>query len=433
MHSESQSLRYLQVLRSIEIAGQLATIGVAVFWLGLALPLAPMLSVVGALLVLLLLTWVRLRWGGPVREAELFAQLLVDVAALALLIYFTGGATNPFVSLFLLPLSVAAALLSAPQAWAMAFVTVACYTLLLEYYVPLPGMEQEAPLTTLVSGGRHALHMHGGGQFGLHVLGMWLNFVISAALITFFVQRFAQTLRARERELSRAREEALRNERIVALGTLAAGTAHELGTPLATVAVVAAELEEEFAGDPDLAPQLALIRTQVGQCKAVLQRLVESVEQLPQQVAQEVSLPAFLKQVAERWRLLWPAMALTLSSAVGPEVRIRTDDTLEQALLNLLNNAARVSAAGVELAAVVEGEEAVLRILDRGPGLARETIEAAGKRFLMPPSGEGLGIGLYLANATIERFKGRVAMHNRLGGGAVTEVRLPLVRGEGHG
>jgi two-component system sensor histidine kinase RegB len=86
MHSESQSLRYLQVRRSIEIAGQLATIGVAVFWLGLALPLAPMLSVVGALLVILLLTWVRLRWGGLVREAELFAQLLVDVAALAVLI-----------------------------------------------------------------------------------------------------------------------------------------------------------------------------------------------------------------------------------------------------------------------------------------------------------------------------------------------------------
>lgn len=433
-HTADQSLRRLHVLRLIEIAGQLAAIAIARYWLGLELPLTAMLTVVAALVVLTVFTWARLRWGGPVVEPELFAQLLVDVVALSLLLYFTGGATNPFVSLYLLPLSVAAALLAGRYAWAMAALTIACYTLLLEYYVPLPGMEPQAPLTTLMSGGEHALAMHGDhGQFGMHVLGMWLNFVISAALITFFVQRIADSLRARERELAAAREEALRNERIVALGTLAAGTAHELASPLATVAVVAGELQEEFADDPELAPQLGLIREQVAQCKAVLQRLVDSVGQLERGVRREVALTDYVETLAERWRLLWPQTPLVVRQ-MSRGARLSIDDTLEQALLNLLNNAAKVSPAGVELEVDTEGDWAVLRILDHGPGLPAEVIAAAGKRFLpqhnqAEPARQGLGIGLFLANATIERLGGQVHLRNRPEGGGVTEVRLPLVRG----
>ncbi|MEO1767467.1 ATP-binding protein [Thiobacter aerophilum] len=437
-HPANQSLRRLHVLRLIEIAGQLAAIAMAILWLGLDLPLAPLFTVVAALAVLSAFTWARLRWGGPVVEPELFAQLLVDVVAMSLLLYFTGGATNPFVSLYLLPLSVAAALLAAPYAWAIAALTVACYTLLLEYYVPLPGMELQAPLTTLMGGGQRALYMHGEhGQFGMHVLGMWLNFVISAGLITFFVQRIAASLRARERELAVAREEALRNERIVALGTLAAGTAHELATPLATVAVVAAELKDEFADDPELAPQLALIRDQVDQCKAVLKRLVESVGQLEGGVRREVALTDYVQALAERWRLLWPRTPVALRLGTGATAHLAIDDTLEQALLNLLNNAAKASPEGVEVSADTEGEWAVLRILDRGPGVPADVVAAAGKRFLpersqADPSRQGLGIGLFLANATVERLGGQVRLKNRPDGGSVTEVRLPLVKGEGH-
>lgn len=426
-----QSLRRLHVLRLIEIGGQIAAIAVAVHWLGMDLPLRPMLLVVGTLGLLTAFTWLRLRWGGPVTEPELFTQLLVDVAALTLLLYFTGGATNPFVSVYLLPLSVGAALLAAPYAWALTALTIAGHTLLLDYYVPLPGMEHAGPVTTLMGGGAHALHVHGGSPFGMHVLGMWLNFLISAALITFFVQRFADILRARERELAAAREEALRNERVVALGTLAAGTAHELGTPLATIAVVAKELQEEFADDPELAPQLALIRSQVDQCKGVLQRLVDSVGQMRTETRRRVALGPYAEALAERWRLLWPQTPLRLA-VTAPAASIAIDGTLEQALLNLLNNAAKVSPRGITLEVEAREDTAVFRILDDGPGLPREVIESAGRRFLPERSEDGLGIGLFLANATIERLGGRVHLRNRPEGGASTEVVLPLAAEEAH-
>lgn len=427
-HTTAHSLRRLQLLRLIEIGGQLAALGVAVFWLKLELPLAPILAIIGTLAGLTAVTWLRFASPRPVAEPELFAQLLVDVAALSMLLYFTGGATNPFVSVYLLPLSIAAALLSAGYAWLTAATTVACYTLLLYYYVPLPGMEHQTPITTLMGGHEHALHLHAveDAQFGMHVIGMWLNFVVSAVLITFFVQRIAGSLRERERELAAAREEVLRNERIVALGTLAAGTAHELGTPLATVAVVAKDLQEDYANDPELGPQLTLIRSQVAQCKTVLQRLVDSVGQLDAEERHRVSVAAYVRELVERWQLLWPKTPLAVRILLDPSAAISIDSTLEQALLNLLNNAARVSPAGIELEAEAKDGQAVLRILDRGPGLAPEVIAAAGKAFLPERSDAGLGIGLFLANATIERLGGSVRLSNRTQGGGCTEASLPL-------
>lgn len=423
----THSLRRLQFLRLIEIGGQLAALGAAIFWLKLDLPILPIAAVIGTLAALTLLTWPRLASPRPVAELELFSQLLVDVAAFSLLLYFSGGATNPFVSVYLLPLSIAAALLSAPFAWATSAITVACYTLLLYFYVPLPGMEHQMSMTTLLGSDEHALHVHGAdnSQFGMHVIGMWLNFVASAGLITFFVQRIAGSLRERERELAAAREETLRNERIVALGTLAAGTAHELGTPLASVAIVAKDLQEEFANDPELGPQLALIRGQVAQCKAVLQRLVDSVGQLHAEEKRDVSLASQVEQVAERWQLLWPNTPLTLRLGADATATIHIDSTLEQALLNLLNNAAQASPTGIELETEIRDKTAVLRILDHGPGPAPEVVAAAGKTFLSDRSERGMGIGLYLANATIERLGGTVRLFSHAAGGC-TEITLPL-------
>jgi len=158
-----------------------------------------------------------------VSNLELFAQLGADVAALSILLYYGGGSTNPFVSLYLLPLVIAAATLPGRYTWGMAALTAACYSLLMVYYIPLPH-----------------IHQHGDDAFNIHVLGMWLGFVISAVVVAYFVVQMAQAVRSRDEMLARVREEVLRNERIVALGTQAAGAAHEMGTPLSTMAVVIA-------------------------------------------------------------------------------------------------------------------------------------------------------------------------------------------------
>jgi two-component system sensor histidine kinase RegB len=154
-------------------------------------------------------------------EAKLFLELLADVAALTALLYLSGGSTNPFVSLYLLPLIIAATALTARYAWAMAGLTIACYSALMFFYLPL--------------GHGHEMHS---SAFNLHVLGMWANFLVSAVLIASFVATMSASIRGRDRELAIARARALRDEQVVALGTFAAGAAHELGTPLSTIAVL---------------------------------------------------------------------------------------------------------------------------------------------------------------------------------------------------
>ncbi len=168
-----------------------------------------------------------MRRGGPVGDAELFFELLADVGCLTALLYLSGGSTNPFVSLYLLPLTIAAAALPARYAWSMAGLTVTGYTLLLFFFRPLG----------------HDQSMHS-SAFNLHILGMWITFLVSAMLIASFVTTMSASIRVRDRELAAARERALRDEQVLALGTFAAGAAHELGTPLATIAVLSRETGE---------------------------------------------------------------------------------------------------------------------------------------------------------------------------------------------
>src|SRR3989344_178185 len=227
--STAINLRRLVVLRCIVLAGQFLAVWVAVTSLHMALPLRPLMAIIAGMALLNFLTWLRMQRPWTVGENELFIHLALDVAVLTALLYFSGGSTNPFVILYLLPLALTAAALPAGYAWAMVGVSLACYTWLMFYYIPLP-------------------HSH--DDFGLHVLGMWLGFLLSAGLIAWFAVRMGETRRSRDRLLAQMREDELRNERIVALGRPAAGAAHELGTPLATMAAVTKEMEHEVGAAP---------------------------------------------------------------------------------------------------------------------------------------------------------------------------------------
>src|SRR5262245_50464018 len=230
------------LLRSVLACVLAATIGAAVLGFGVQLRWVAMSALLILLLAASLLGWLRSR-RTHVSEAELFLHLLLDVATLSGLLYLSGGSTNPFVSLYLLPLVIAATTLPPHYAGSMAAVTAVSYALLFFFYLPL---------TPAHSG-------HAEVDFHLHVIGMSVNFLLSAGLIAFFVARMAQTIRARDTELARQKEIALRNERIVALGTLAAGAAHELGTPLSTMAVILTELAQDHVDEPELSRDLATL------------------------------------------------------------------------------------------------------------------------------------------------------------------------------
>lgn len=431
----------LVVLRRIEVLTQAIVLVLAVAWLGIPLEVVPMTAVIVLLAAVNLITQWRLDRGAPVSENEIFLHLAFDAGVLGLLLYFAGGSANPFVSLFLLPPTLAAAMLPARHAWAMAAVTLAAYTFLIFWNLPLPPpqgdlAEFDVLLARATGGGEHAGHSNG---FALHVLGMWLNFVISVGVVAFFLTRMAATLKERERQLAAAREATLRNEQILALGTLAAGAAHQLGTPLGTMAVVIRELQLSHENDPEIREDLALLREQVDRCKQTISQILASTGQSRDESLRSMTLDAYLHRLLDEWQIIRPhaRLSITLHGA-QPAPLIAADRTLEQALLNLLDNAADANGASQEalrFTAGWNGETCRIEILDCGPGLNVEAGERLGDAFFTTKTiaaerPGGIGIGLFLSNATIERFGGKVELFNRTDrrGGACTRVTLPLTR-----
>ncbi|MCX7184591.1 MAG: ATP-binding protein [Nitrosospira sp.] len=408
----SKNLQRLFLLRNIALVAQCLTFALVHWVLEMQLPWTEMVAVATLLAALNLATWVRLRRNWPVSSIEFFAQLLIDVFALSALLYFSGGSTNPFISLYLLPLTIAAAALPWIYTWAMAAITISCYTLLLFYYVPLPH--------------DHSEHT---SEFNLHVSGMWLAFVLSTVLIAWFVVKMGISIRERDKDLAQAREQALRNEQIIALGTLAAGAAHELGTPLATMAVVTGELQKEYPDNSEFQHDVKILRDQIAHCKRTLTQLLADVGQARAEDGSGQAVDHFLQQVLDKWQLMRPMVKFSYrSNGVQPAPQILGAHLLSQSLLNLLNNAADASLDRIEIESRWDQQELLLEILDYGKGLSEEAVQRAGQAFFTSKPGQGFGIGLFLANANIERFGGSVSLTNREGGGARTQVRLPLIR-----
>jgi len=407
-----KNLQRLFLLRNIVIAAQCLTFALAHWALEMQLPWVEMVAVTALLAILNLVTWVRLYRDWPVSSIEFFAQLLVDVFALSTLLYFSGGSTNPFISLYLLPLTIAAAALPWAYTWVMAGITISCYTLLLFYYVPLPHDHEEH-----------------NSEFNLHVSGMWLAFVLSTVLIAWFVVKMGISIRERDKDLALAREQALRNEQIIALGTLAAGAAHELGTPLATMAIVTGELQKDYAENGEFQDNIRILRDQITHCKHTLTQLLADAGQARAEDGSGQAVDYFLRQVLDKWQLMRPAVKFTYhGDGVQPAPQILNTQLLSQSILNLLNNAADASLKHIEIDANWNNQELHLEILDYGEGLKGEAAQRAGQAFFTTKApGQGFGIGLFLANANIERFGGSVRLTNRERG-ACTQVILPLIR-----
>jgi two-component system sensor histidine kinase RegB len=399
-------LRRLVLMRWFAVAGQFVLIAAAGPLLDIALPLAPMLGIVALQAGFNLFTRRRLASGGGIADGELFAQLGVDITALTLLLFFSGGAANPLVSLYLPGIAIAAVVLPGRFAWGVVALSVAAYSLLVFWNVPLPVADAERATR-------------------LHLAGMWLIFVASAALIAWFVARMAAAIRSRDLALAAAREEALRNERVIALGSLAAGAAHELGTPLATMAILVGELSRETALSPEAQEDLSLLRSQMEHCKGIITGLAARAGQVRAEGGAALDLDRWLEQVVERWRRLRPHAEAKVSLHGTATPRVVGEATLEQALLNLFNNAADADGGRIEIDAEWDGDRLRLEVRDRGPGFDDAVLLAAGRAFVTTRT-EGTGIGLFLAHAAVERLGGRIVLANREGGGAVTRVELPL-------
>ncbi len=402
-------MRRLVLLRWWTIAGQLAAIAFAHWVVGAYLRLAPMLAAVSMLAVFNTVTALHLRQRHSVSSRELFAQLCVDFSALTVLLYFSGGAGNPLASLYLLPIAFAAVILPPPLAWVLALIGVGLYSLLTVYRVPLTVADY--------------LRAN-----ALHLFGMWFTYALSALVIVWFLVQMTASIRRRDRELAQAREQALRYERIVALGSLAAGAAHELGTPLGTLAILVEELLDDPATRESQRASLLTMQDELVRCKRSITSLAARAGEARAEGGRPLGLDQWLQECVDAWRRSPRAVAIDLLlEGPRPAPRVLTETTIEQAWRNLLDNAAKASSAPIACHCHWDGQELSMRIRDQGPGFPLDVIAAAGRSFLATGHA-GTGIGLFLAFSAIERHGGSIELVNPPEGGAEVRLRLPLER-----
>ena len=399
-----QNLWRLTFIRTLVLAAQAGSVGLA-YWLELLpLPWFQLAATLGCSMLLCAFTAIRLRTSWPVTELEYAVQLACDLFIHSALLYFSGGSTNPFVSYYLVPLTIAAVTLPWRYSVILSGIALTMYTLLLARFYPL----QTFPIA----------------RENLQVYGMWLSFALAAAVITFFAARMAEELRRQDHMRALRREEGARDQQLLAVATEAAGAAHELGTPLATMSVLLKEMRQDHH-DPALQEDLSILQDQVKLCKETLQQLVRAAEANRRLAVQEQTVSHWLDQALNRWHLMRPEDSYRFQRlGQGALPMIAPPPDLTQALLNLLNNAADACPEGLEVNLDWDEHEICISIRDHGAGVPLAIAEQIGKPFFTT-KGKGFGLGLFLSKASVTRAGGSVKLYPHEEGGTLTELRLP--------
>lgn len=405
------NLGYLLLIRLFAIGGQVLALSYMYFYIGIHFPVKPVILIITLLSMFTAFSWRAYRDSKEITDHVFVIQLMVDVFALSCLIYFTGGSINPFISLFILPIIFSAASLKPAYTSVITLAAIGSYTSLMFFHVPLGNV-----------------HIHQSGT-QMHLWGMWFGFILTASLVAYFVSRIGRTLRERDRALAEARENALHAEQILSLGTLAAGTAHELGTPLSTVAILAKELEHEYQDQQELVSDLRLLRQQIDHCKQILARMADNAGQVHANSGHIIAVDNYLDNLIDQWRESRPeARIKTEWQGSLPAPDIIVDLTLTHAIVNILNNAVDHASHEVKVIGRWDKQKLELEICDDGEGLERELINKLGESIIstkLPE--EGMGLGLFLAKSTLNRFGGTLQLHNRGGtGGTRAVIELPL-------
>lgn len=406
---QATNFAWLLKLRWLAVAGKLAMVLVARQSLGIDLPLGRVLPILGFELATNAAAVLWARGRAHVPEHALAGVMALDVALLTALLSVTGGPFNPFNFVYLVHIALAAVILPPRRTWALAGMSLVCC----------------AALFATDSG--HHLHA---GDMRLHLQGMWVALVVAAVFIVYFVQRVTRALADRDAELAAVRDRTARQDKLASLAALAAGAAHELSTPLSTIAVVAKELERRLARErpeDSAAADSRVIRDQVERCREILSRMAADAGES----AGEALVPVAVGELVEAALVSLPGRE-RVEAEVEADVaslRVRVPRrALVRAVQALLDNALRaVPPPGpVRLRAAREGEGCRIAVSDRGVGMSAEQLARAGEPFFSTREpGKGLGLGLFLARTLLDRLGGRLDLQSSPGAGTTATIHLP--------
>ncbi|MDR3004220.1 MAG: ATP-binding protein [Acidovorax sp.] len=410
-NTERKNMRLLIQLRWLAVLGQVITISLVHSGMDIALPMLPMMAVALALALTNLGYGWWLQWRpATVTPKVLFVALLIDVAALTLQLYWSGGAHNPFIYLFLLQVILGTVLLRPQYAWAMVAITAVSVVGLSFYYRPLPVVL-------------------GSGLPNLYTLGLLICFALTTVLMVVFITQVVSNLRQRDSRLADMRQRASEEEHIVRMGLLATGAAHELGTPLATMSVILGDWQRmpQVRGDADLMADLAEMQAQLLRCKAIVNGVLLSAGETRAAGLESTTLLRFLEQLVERWRQHHEPQKFFFTHQLARDLPILSDTALEQVICNVLDNAYEASPQEVHLHLECAGDMLELVVRDRGPGFDQAILAKLGKPYQSTKQGRpGRGVGLFLVVNVVRSLGGSVQAGNRVHGGAEVSIRLPL-------
>ena len=424
---------WLIKLRWVAVIGQVITIAIVLLLLKIQLDTLWALSVVIGLTAFsnLVLNFWLLRWNRKEDQNQLWWDYLLglvmvmDMLSLTALLFATGGPANPFYLFFFVNLSLCAVVLTPNWAWALNLLSILCFAFLLYDHHQLEELDL----------GFELVPIRERGSVSLFQFGVLAAFGTCSSVIVYFMTRVTVELREQQREVQRVEAQQARSEKLEALGTLAAGTAHELATPLSTIAVVARDVEKafdehppDFPGAEDVVEDIHLIRNQLDRCRNILDRMASHSGQVIGENFQSVLLSDLVEEVLselpdrDRIKILLDPET-SGQSIKAPRVR------LSQAIRGLIQNAidADETSGSVELLIKPDGEFWNWSIQDFGSGMAEDVLERISEPFFTTkPPGKGMGLGVFLAQNVIQRLGGRIEFTSSQNEG--TRVTIYLVR-----
>lgn len=413
---------WLMRLRTISVLGIAVLVTIGRVALALDLPTVPLAVVLTAWLAsnVLASAW-NARRASPPSAASIAALMALDVVLLTAVFYLTGGPSNPFNFMYLVHIALASVALPPRFAWALAALSVTLFGGLFFDHIPLSPIMPEG----------HEGHV--GHDMDLHLRGMWVAYALAASLVITFTTRVTRALAAREAELANAQAQALRAERLASLATLSAGAAHELATPLSTIAIVAKELELSLRSTDahgEDADDAQLIRQQVARCRDILDQMAADAGAPTGEVVSVLTPQALIDKVLSG--LDEPGRVhVTIEAAAADAALPGLPRSLARALRAIVKNALDASPEGqpVQLACVATPTGWTVSITDQGTGMDPELVDRIGEPFFTTkPTGKGMGLGIFLARAVAEQLGGRLEHTAPPGGGTRATFTLPRIK-----
>lgn len=408
-NTNRQNLLQLLWLRAIAICGQIITILFVNYFLKISLPLTAMFSVVLILTILSCVSFYRYKSQKNISDKSLFFELLFDVSALTTQLYFSGGISNPFISLFLLQVIISAILLRPIYAWLIGFMSIACYLWLSINFREL-----------------HAFHHHGesGDLFNLHLQGMLISYIFAAILLLIFVTKINKNLKARDQNISLLKQQSLEKEQVIRMGLLATGAAHELSTPLSTISVIINDWKEIDLSKEELKKDAKIIEVQLQRCKKIITEILSISKNDRAEQARIASAKTIFDDLINDWKIFRKPENLIYHFHSEDEKKIILDDILIQAFFNIFDNALEESPSWISINIRLTKTEVIITVKDRGKGFEQEILNKIGQPNNSAKNGNG--IGLFLAVKSLQHVEGKLKIENLPNLGAKVEVIIPL-------